>query len=98
MPSAICGALQAHTTFYTEAVSRNLRLTIDEDLLRSARKVASEQNTSVSNLVRGFLESLVKESGEQKLAIEHIEELFRNRPFSVGCKYWARADLHSPDI
>jgi hypothetical protein len=76
-------------------VSRNLTLTIDEDLIRAARKVALDHNTSVNNLVRGFLESLVKESGEQKVAMEQMEEFFRNKPFSVGRKNWTRADLHT---
>jgi hypothetical protein len=75
-------------------VWKNLTLTIDEELIRSARKVALDRNTSVNNLVRGFLETLVAESGEQRAAMIHIEKLFRDKPFAVGKKSWTRAELH----
>ena len=73
---------------------KNLTLTIDEELIRAARKVALDRNTSVNNLVRGFLETLVAESGEQRTAMIQIEELFRQKPFAMGKKTWTRADLH----
>lgn len=75
-------------------MSKNITLTIDEELIRAARKVALDQNTSVNNLVRGFLESLVKESGEQADAVQRVEEFFRTKPFLAGRKTWTRADLH----
>jgi Family of unknown function (DUF6364) len=75
-------------------VSRNLTLTIDEELIRAARKVALDRNTSVNNLVRGFLETLVAESGEQRAAMIQIEEVFKRKPFVVGKKNWTRAELH----
>jgi hypothetical protein len=75
-------------------VSKNLTLTIDEELIRAARKVALDRNTSVNNLVRGFLETLVAESGEQRAAMIQIDELFRRKPFVIGKKNWTRADLH----
>jgi hypothetical protein len=74
-------------------VPRNLTLTIDEELIRSARKVALDRNTSVNNLVRGFLETLVAESGEQRAAMIQIEDLFRQKPFTIGRKNWTRAEL-----
>lgn len=75
-------------------MSRNLTLTIDEELIRAARKVALDRNTSVNNLVRGFLEKLVAESGEQRAAMIQIEELFRQKPFAIGKKNWTWAQLH----
>jgi len=69
-------------------------LTIDEGLIRAARKVALDRNTSVNNLVRGFLETIVAESGEQRAAMMHIEELFHDKPFAIGKKRWTRAELH----
>jgi hypothetical protein len=75
-------------------VAKNLTLTIDEDLIRAARKVALDRNSSVNNLVRGFLEALVAESGEQRAAMIQIEALFRDRPFAAGKKNWTRAELH----
>ena len=48
---------------YFDTVRKNLTLTIDEDLLRSARKVALDRDTSVNQLVRTYLSALVHESG-----------------------------------
>ncbi len=73
---------------------RNLTLTIDEELIRAARKVALDRNTSVNNLVRGFLETLVAESGEQRAAMKYMEEFFRDKPFAIGKRKWTRAELH----
>ena len=73
---------------------KNLTLTIDEELIRAARKVALDRNTSVNNLVRQFLESVVSEAGEQRAALTNIEELFREKPFVLGKKNWKRAELH----
>jgi len=75
-------------------VSKNVTLTMDEDLIRAARKVALDRNTSVNNLVRGFLESLVAESGEQRAAMTELEGFFREKPFAIGTKNWTRADLY----
>jgi len=71
-----------------------LTLTIDEALIRAARKVALDRNTSVNNLVRGFLETLVAESGEQRAAMIQMEGFFRDKLFAIGRKNWTRADLH----
>jgi hypothetical protein len=75
-------------------VSRKLALTIDERLLRAARRVALDRNTSVNNLIRGFLETSVAESGNQRTAMIQIEELFRLKPFAIGKERWMRAALH----
>jgi hypothetical protein len=79
---------------YTELVLKKLALAIDEELIRAARKVALDRNTSVNNLVRGFLETLVAESGEQRTAMIQIEDLFRQKPFAIGRRNWTRAELH----
>ena len=38
----------------------NLTLAVDGDILREARKIAIDEDTSVSALVRGFLADLVE--------------------------------------
>lgn len=73
---------------------KNLTLTVDEELIRAARKVALDRNTSVNNLVRLFLESLVAESGQQRAAMIQMEELFREKPFAIGQRDWTRGELH----
>ena len=73
---------------------KNITLTIEEELVRAARKIALDRNTSVNNLVREYLVALVSESGAQNAALDQVEEFFRARPFSIGNKAWTRQDLH----
>jgi hypothetical protein len=73
-------------------VSKNLTLTIDEDLLRAARKVALDRNTSVNQMVREYLAETVRNSGKQRAA--KLEELFRTTRAVVGPITWTRDELH----
>jgi hypothetical protein len=75
-------------------VSRNLTLTIEEELLRQARKLAIDRNTSVNQLVRDYLERLVKESDQREAALADIQEMFRSMRVQVGRGTWTRQDLH----
>ncbi len=73
---------------------QNVTLTLDGDLLRQARKVALDRNTSVNQLVREFLEHLVQEQGLQRAAQADIEDMFRTIRVEVGRRNWTRRDLH----
>ena len=44
----------------------NLTLSIDEDLLKSARKAALEMNTSVNSLIREYLQKVVEKQKNEK--------------------------------
>ncbi len=45
----------------------NLTLSIDDDLLKQARRIALDQDTSVNQLVRDYLEQIVHgKSGKEK--------------------------------
>ena len=61
----------------TDYVSKNLTLALDEDLLRAARKVALDRNTSVNQLVRDLLAQMVSETDRHKDARERLQEIFR---------------------
>jgi len=75
-------------------VSRNLTITLDEQLLRDARKLAVDRNTSVNQLIRDFLFRLVSEQNRQQAALADIEEIFRTARISIGDRSWTREDLH----
>lgn len=79
---------------YTDSVSKNLTLTLDEDLLRAARKVALDRNTSVNQLVRDYLAGLVNETDRQQAALDNLERSFREDRVRVGRRTWTRQDLH----
>jgi hypothetical protein len=75
-------------------VSRNLTLTLDEDLLRAARKVAIDRNTSVNQMVRDYLERVVRETDQRQTALVRLDEIFRTERIEVGRRTWKRQDLH----
>jgi len=83
-----------HNPCYTDYVQRNLTLTLDEDLLRAARKVALDRDTSVNQLVRDYLAQLVRETDRQQAALASLDEIFRTSRFEIGSKTWTRDDLH----
>jgi len=79
---------------YTDYVSKNLTLTLDEDLLRAARKVAIDRNTSVNQMVREYLERVVRETDQRQSALARLDEIFRTQRIEVGRRTWKRQDLH----
>ena len=73
---------------------QNLTLVIDEDLLLAARKVALEQRTSVNQLVRDYLTTLVGETSQKRLARERLEKAFATGIVDIGDRSWSRDDLY----
>ena len=65
-----------------------------KNLLRAARNVALDRNTSVNQLVRDFLAGLVRETGRQQSAMAELDEMFRTSRVRVGRRTWTRQDLH----
>jgi hypothetical protein len=83
-----------HIERYTRYMPRRLTLTIDEDLLRAARKVARDRNTSVNQMVHEYLAATVRESSRRLAAVAKLDELFRTTRAQVGAIIWTRDDLH----
>lgn len=54
-------------------MSKNITLSVDEDVLQRARVVAAIRRTSVSELVRGFLKGLT-ETAEQPVEKNEARE------------------------
>jgi hypothetical protein len=75
-------------------VQKNLTLTLDENLLRAARKVALDRNSSVNQLVREYLDRLVREQDQRANAMANLEEIFQTTRVRVGRRNWTREDLH----
>lgn len=71
----ICHTKLTRIPCYTYSVQRNLTLTVDDDLLRAARKVAIDRNTSVNHLVRDYLAQLVREADQRQAALADMEDI-----------------------
>jgi hypothetical protein len=80
---------------YTDYVPKqNLTLTVEEDLLLAARKIALDRRTSVNQLVREFLLSLVEMSGRRRIARACLEEISERGVVEIGEKTWTRDSLY----
>ncbi len=72
----------------------NLTLTLEEDLLRNARKVALDRNTSVNQMVRDYLTEVVRERDRRRAALRRLDRIFRSCRIELGPRTWTREDLH----
>ena len=69
-------------------------MTVDEGVLRAARKVALDRNTSVNQLIREFLDQLISEQDRRAEARRKLDEFWRTAHAEVGPITWTRGDLH----
>lgn len=73
----------------------NVTISIDDETLKRARKIAIDRDTSFDGLVRGFVESLVAQDRRRRdLKIEELDRLLGNSAATVGPKTWTRDELH----
>ncbi len=67
---------------------------MDDDLLLEARKIALEHRTTVNQLVREYLTSLVERESRIGKARSNLKRAFRSGVFEMGDRTWAREDLY----
>jgi len=82
---------------YTDPVGntkQNVTLVVDEDLLLAARKIALDRGTSVNQLVRNFLTTVVEDAGGKRMARARLKMAFEKGLVKVGDKKWRREDLY----
>jgi hypothetical protein len=84
---------------YTYTVDRNtakhnITLVVEEELLLAARKVALDQRSSVNQLVREFLTTLVEEHGRRRMARARLKMAFEKGLVEIGDKDWSRDELY----
>jgi hypothetical protein len=74
----------------------NITMAIDGELLKKARKIAIDRDTSLTGLIRTYLEELVeKEEVLKEVAVNELESLFLSSKAVVGQKTWIRDELHA---
>lgn len=73
----------------------NVTISIDDNVLKRAKKIAIDRDTSFNGLVRQYVESLVaREERRRELQIEELDRLFEESTAIVGPVTWKRDDLH----
>jgi hypothetical protein len=75
----------------------NITLSLDEKIVKEVRKIAVERDTTLTGLVREYLEKLAAESataGRKRRELEALERTFQELHGKMGKRTWTRADLH----
>jgi Family of unknown function (DUF6364) len=76
----------------------NVTLSLDEKLVKDIRKIAVERDTTLTGLIRNYLEELAREhaaSGQKRREREALERSFSQFQYRVGKKTWKREDLYA---
>jgi hypothetical protein len=73
---------------------KSLTLAIEPELLLEARKTALERRTTVNQLVREFLASLVAQPTRRKTARQRLAAMMDRGIVDLGPRTWTREDLH----
>jgi hypothetical protein len=75
----------------------NITLSVEDDLVRTVRRIAVERDTTLSAMVREYLQAVVSEDSahgrkrRERTALERSFEAFRIR---IGRRDWRREDLY----
>lgn len=75
----------------------NITLTLDDKLVKEVRKIAADRDTTLTGLVRQYLEQIAEQnakSGRKRREMEALQRSFELVKVSLGKRTWTRADLH----
>lgn len=76
-------------------IMSNITIAIEDDLLKKAKKIAIDRDTSFNGLIRQYIMELVRtEERRRLLLIQELDLMFTNSTAQVGEKNWSREDLH----
>ncbi|MBI5194098.1 MAG: MerR family transcriptional regulator [Nitrospirae bacterium] len=73
---------------------KNITLSVDEKLLKKARFAASQKHTTLTSIIREYLENYIRQNEVYEDAMLRMLKRFSMKPLSVGRKKWKREDLH----
>ena len=76
----------------------NITLSLEDELVKEVRKIAVERDTTLTGLVRAYLQQLAAEnaaSGRKRREMEILDRTFERFQLKVGKRTWTRADLHA---
>ena len=76
----------------------NVTLSLDDDLVKKVRKVAVDRDTTLTGLVRQYLEQVAAEDfalGRKRREREALEHSFQKFQFKIGKRNWTREELNA---
>lgn len=73
----------------------NITFKADDEIIKKARKVAIEKNTTLTRMLRDYLTSVAKMEDEKKSAdLSRLEKTFEHHSQDMGERRWSREELH----
>ena len=72
----------------------NLTIAVPDEILRSARRRALEQGTSVNAILRDYLSQFAGAQSAQAAAAQRVQELSKAARSGRGKAKWTRDELH----
>jgi uncharacterized protein DUF6364 len=75
----------------------NVTLSLDDQLVKKVRKIAVDRDTTLTGLIRAYLETLAGEEStaeRKKRELEALRHSFETLKVRLGKRTWTRADLY----
>jgi hypothetical protein len=75
----------------------NVTLSLNDELVKKVRRIAVARDTTLTGMVRSYLETVAMEpaaAGRQRREREALEHSFDRFQFKIGKRTWKRADLY----
>ena len=73
----------------------NITLSVDDEIIKKVRKIAIDKNTTLTAMIREFLNSVAtRDAQEKNKAVRRLRKSFIKLSNDMGRKTWSREDLH----
>ena len=75
-------------------MTKNITLSVDEQVLSAVRRYAAEHDATVNSLVRDYLTEIAGREDRAAKARKRIRALSKKSPAQIGKRTWRRDELH----
>ena len=73
----------------------NITLSIDEEIVKKVRKIATDRDTTLTAMVRDYLTSVANSDAvDRKEQVARLEESYKKLSRDMGPRTWTRDDLY----
>jgi ABC-type metal ion transport system substrate-binding protein len=73
----------------------NITLNVDDEVIKKVRKIAIDKNTTLTAMVREYLNSVAARDDQRKQeSVQKLQKSFQTMSRDMGKRNWSREDLH----
>jgi hypothetical protein len=73
----------------------NITLSVEDDVIKKVRKIAIDQDTTLTAMVRDYLYAVARQGdGETRNRLTRLEQSFEQCSRGMGTRTWTRDELH----